>query len=470
MSKTRANGEGSIRRRADGRWEVRISLGIDFATGQPKRISRYAATQEEAVKLLHELSYIKNTVPRHFNNITLGEWLSLALNTYMKNSLKQSTYNSYESYIRIHFKPALGNLALHDLTPRVLQEFYNYKYEVEGLAPKTITNLNLFLHKALSYAKAEGYIPGNPAECINLPRGPKPQIEILTRDEQARLVHTSYRDRYGVFVRLVLFTGLRLGELLGLRWEDVDFRDGMLYVRRTLNRLNKINPANGQHSTEIVIGTPKSENSTRSIPLLPMALRDLTEWRHIQQNDQQTAGAAYQSSGMIVTNPLGGWIEPRTFKDYYDRMLKSAGLRHFTLHALRHTFASRAMEQGMDPKTLSTILGHYSVSFTLDTYAHVLTDHKKEGMALMEELCHIEPITDTLSYPIIVTMQEDGEMLFEAPDFPAFSFAGIDFQSGIAYMREQIQEEVLTALYPPTPSLPGQLPIAANQLIMQIHV
>ena len=204
MPSKRANKEGNIRHRADGRWEVRVTIGIDFATGEPKRISRYASTQEEAVKLLHELSFIRDTAPRNFQTVTLGEWLDLCLEVYMKNTLKQSTYLSYESYIRVHLKPALGDIQLRDLSPRLLQQYYNYKAETEGLAPKTIVNINLFLHKALSYAVSEGYIPSNPAESINLSRGQKPQIEILTRDEQAQLIQASYQHRYGVFVRLVL--------------------------------------------------------------------------------------------------------------------------------------------------------------------------------------------------------------------------------------------------------------------------
>ena len=431
MSNKRANKEGNIRLRADGRWEVRVTIGIDFATGEPKRVSRYASTQEEAVKLLHELSFIRDTSPKNFQTITLGEWLDLCLEVYMKNSLKQSTYLSYEGYIRIHLKPALGNIQLRDLSPRLLQQFYNYKAETEGLAPKTIVNINLFLHKALSYAVAEGYIQSNPAASINLSRGNKPQIEILTRDEQLRLFQASYQHRYGVFIRLVLFTGLRLGELLGLRWEDLDVQSSMLHIRRTLNRLNKIDrPASpGENTTEIVIQTPKTQNSIRSIPLLPAVVQDLMNWRTVQKNDQIATGDRYQDSGMIVTNQSGGYIEPRTFKDYYNQILNIAGLRHLTFHALRHTFASRAMEQGMDVKTLSVLLGHYSVSFTLDTYAHVLNDHKVEGMALMEDLYTAESASvHELFYPIIVTMQKEGEMLLEAPDFPQVQFCGTDFE------------------------------------------
>lgn len=387
MVRTKANGEGNIRQKADGRWEVRITVGIDFATGKPKRISKYAATQAEAVKLLHRLSVLRDTTPKIFQTVTLGEWLEFCLEFYMKNTLKQSTYIGYVGYIRNHLVPALGNMLLIDLTPRVLQGFYNYKKD-SGLAPKTIININLFLHRALEYAVREGYITSNPASAVNLPHGPKPQIEILTRDEQMQLMRCSYQHRYGVFVRLVLFTGLRLGELLGLRWEDADMQIGMLHIRRTLNRLNKIQrPTDpSECTTEIVVQTPKSQNSFRSIPLLPDVLHDLQVWRDVQQQDQILAGAAYQHSGFIVTNPLGGYIEPNTFRDYYINLLALAGLRPFTFHALRHTFATRALEQGMDAKTLSMLLGHYSVAFTLDTYAHVLDDHKRENMALMGSL------------------------------------------------------------------------------------
>ena len=436
-------------------------------------VAWYAATKEEAVKLLHQLSFMRDTSPNRFQIVTLGEWLDMCLEIYMKQTLKQSTYNSYESYIRVHLKPTLGHLALQDITPRLLQQFYNYKTESEGLAPKTLININLFLHKALSFAVAEGYLKTNPAEAINLSRGPKPQIEILTRDEQAQLIRATYHHRYGVFIRLTLFTGLRFGELLGLRWEDIDFQMGLLHVRRTLNRLNKKERPTtpGENTTEIVMQTPKSENSCRSIPLLPMAAQDLIMWKSTQAQDQATAGEQYADSGMIVTNPYGGYIEPRTFKKHYDQILELSGLRHFTFHALRHTFATRAMEQGMNPKTLSDILGHYSVSFTLDTYAHVLIEHKKIGMALMEDLYDMAPPSvQPSTYPLIITTQEDGLLFFTAPDFPTISFMGADFQGGIQYIKERMEEELLTSIMHPMATPIAEIPTGPNQVVVQVTI
>ena len=471
MSKIRANKEGSIRKRDDGRYEVRVTIGYDFATGQSKRISKYANTEEEAVRILHELSYTHDTNPNIFHSMTLEAWLTLCLETYIKRNIKQSTYSSYESYIRVHLVPALGKIRLQELTPRLLQDYYNYKADVEKLSPKTIRNINLFLHRALDFAASEGYISSNPASAVNLPSGERPKIEILTRDEQMQLVRASYQHRYGIFVRLVLFTGLRMGELLGLRWEDVDFQGRFLHIQRTLNRLRKtVQPTNpNEPTTEIVIQTPKSQNSIRTIPLLPQVLQDLQNWKAIQQTDSVAAGGNYIETGMIVTNPFGGHIEPRTFKDYYNQILAMAGLRHFTFHALRHTFATRALEQGMDVKTVSIILGHASVSFTMDTYTHVLNDHKQESMALMEDLFNA---TQTASpdqvYPVIVTPVPDGTVDLTMPDFPQITCVSMDLVQSLTDIQEQLHEALLINICPPLPTPISMIPTTPGQMVLQI--
>ena len=323
--------------------------------------------------LLNQMSFMNDTSPNNFTRVTLGDWLDLCLEVYMKNTIKQSTYLSYESYIRVHLKPALGDVVLQELTPRMLQLFYNYKAESEGLSAKTIVNLNLFLHRALKFAVAEGYINSNPASSVNLPSGGRPQITILTRDEQMCLIQGSYQHRYGVFIRLVLFTGIRLGELLGLRWEDVDVHGRRIYIRRTLNRLNKTQkPKNPQEaSTEIVIQTPKSQNSIRSIPLLPQVLQDLQGWQKVQQSDRLAAGEAYENSGFLVTNPLGGYVEPRTFKDYYNQILQLSGLRHFTFHALRHPYVKHTTKKYFLQKQKSQTIKHTAMVWDSGFFNHL---------------------------------------------------------------------------------------------------
>ena len=465
----KGHNEGSIRQRKDGRWEVRISAGTGFRTGKPKRISKYAKTRAEAVKILQEMEY-----EYHFHHkidpasMTVTYWLNFWLITYMKNSLKQSTFVSYETYIRKHFAPAFQNTKLKELTSWGLQDFYNYKLNTEGLSPKTIINMHRCLHKALKQAVLEHFIDFNPCDGVNLPKNEKPEIQVLTRQQQERLMYASYQHRYGIFIRLTLMTGIRLGELLGLRWENVDLRSGTIHIRQTLNRLKKTDYDGTGTSTEIVFQTPKTKNSVRSIPLLPQLINDLQQWRNVQISDANLAGSAYQDSGLIVTNPLGGCIEPRTFKDYYDQILQMAGIGHFTFHALRHTFATRALEQNMDSKTLSSILGHYSVAFTLDTYAHVLDSQKRESMKVMEEFYTAPEMPQNRIYPIVVTPIPNG-FLLNAVDFDDITVKASTIEEGhqciLSAVTEAIEED-----YPPLPTPLDEINTMPGEFLIMITI
>lgn len=468
MSTRRNNNEGSIRERKDGRFEVRVTAGFDFSTGKRKRISYYEKTKADAVRKLQEEEY-----KIHFRNLVdptstkLIDWLRMWLETYMKNSLKQSTYVSYKGYIENHLAPAFQNIKLKDLTPRLLQDFYNYKLNDCGLSPKTISNLHRCLHKAMNQAVLEHFIEYNPCDAVSLPRNDKPQIEILTREEQQQLMFTSYNFRYGIFIRLTLATGIRLGELLGLRWEDIDFRNNMLHIRRTLNRLPKVDYNGTGNSTEIVIQEPKTKNSVRSVPVMKVILNELQQWRSVQISDSRTNEGAYNDSGFIVTNETGGYIEPRTFKDYYDEILTAANLGHYTFHALRHTFATRAMEQGMDAKTLSILLGHYSVAFTLDTYTHVLDSQKHEEMACMEELFAKPTIPQNQMYPVIVTPSPNGFIL-NPVDFEDLSIEADNIQYGLDCIRNAIISKLI-GLFPPQPTPSNELVLNVGEFVLMVN-
>ena len=441
MPRKRGNGEGSIRKRADGRYEIRVSAGIDPATGKYKKVSKYYDTKTEALKAMHRLyEDVKAKNGSASGNYTLVQWLEHWLEKYMKNSIKQSTYISYRGYIKNHFEPSFGKCKLQNFTPAMLQEYYNFKYQ-SGLSPKTIRNMNMCLHKALSQACKEGLITVNVSECVELPKGKKPEITVLTVEQQQKLISVSYEYRYGIFIRLALVTGLRLGELLGLRWQDIDLLGKRLYVRQTLNRLRKYDTDEGEDVTEIVFGTPKSENSKRSVPLLPIAVSDLKAWKKVQIKDREKLPGFYEDSGLIVTNEFGKYIEPRTFKDYYDKILKAAGMEGLTFHALRHTFATRALENGMDAKTLSIILGHYTVSFTLDTYAHVLDGFKEKEMQKLSGL-YTQNISDDNSGYGIIFSSSDGIFNAVSADFKNLKTADRDMNVCINNMKNLLRNHI----------------------------
>lgn len=197
-------------------------------------------------------------------------------------------------------------------------------------------------------------------------------------------------------------------------------------------------------------------------------MNELQQWRKIQIDDARNAGELYNDSGFIVTNPIGGYIEPRTFKDYYDEILEASGLGHYTFHALRHTFATRAMEQGMDAKTLSTILGHYSVAFTLDTYTHVLDNQKHEEMNLMEELFNMPSMSQHHSYPVIVTPSPNGFIL-NPVDFEELKIEADNIQYGINCIQSAITQKLATT-YTPSPTPANELILNAGEFVVIINV
>ena len=334
----RGHNEGNIRQRADGRWEVRLSAGIDYKTGKPRRTSTCCNTRQEAIAILQQQAHeVRTQGWRDPMSVTLGEWYEYWLDTYMKDTVKQSTYASYRSYLNKHFC-VLGKILLKKFEPHTLQEFYNYKFREEGLSPKTLRNYHMALHKCLQQAVKERLLVYNPCDAVTLPGGEKPEISVFTNDQQRALVQASYRHRYGVFIRLDLCTGLRMGELLALKWEDIDFSTAQLHVRRTINRLAKYEAHDGENKTEIVFGTPKTKNSRRTIPLTRTIADELARWKQQQARDKIRAEDKYTDDDFIVTNEFGHYFEQKTFKDYYDRLLNDADIGHFTFHALRHPY------------------------------------------------------------------------------------------------------------------------------------
>ena len=242
-----------------------------------------------------------------------------------------------------------------------------------------------------------------------------------------------------------------------------------LHVRRTINRLAKYEAHDGENKTEIVFGTPKTKNSRRTIPLTRTIADELARWKQQQAQDKIRAGDKYTDDGFIVTNEFGHYFEQKTFKDYYDRLLKDADIGHFTFHALRHTFATRALERGMDYKTLSSILGHYSVAFTMDTYVHSMDEHKRREMDKMNDMFGMQYSisVENQPYPVLCTLSADG-CTAHVPDFPKIVITASTLDAALLEVKQQIQKALRQYKNPPIPTKQEQIVVPNNSVLVLV--
>lgn len=389
MGKKKANGEGSITKRKDGRYMGRYTV-------ESKRKAVYGDSFEEVRRKLNEiLNEIAKGAYIEPNKYSVEKWLRDWLELYALPTVKRSTYISYEGYVRLHLVPELGQVKLTSLSTEDLQRFFKKKSgsgTKGGLAPKTLRNIYNMLHAALDQAVIDRKIIRNPILGVKLPKVKAKEMRVLSPEEQTALQEAVSRaeEIHAYGITFAVNTGLRLGELLGLQWKDVNKKEHCIHIRRTLGRLQKVGEKGrlvqksaGVTSTEIVVRSPKSDLSKRKIPLFDELWKDLMAYKEKQDALKDTLGKAYHDEDYVFATPLGAACDPKVYQTLFKRVVADAGIEPTNFHALRHTFATRALESGMDIKVLSTILGHAQASTTLNLYAHALPDHKKDSMEKM---------------------------------------------------------------------------------------
>jgi len=361
--------------------------------------------------------------------MTLYDWLLVWLNKYEKMSIKRTTYVNYEGHIMNHFI-VFQDTELNDITTPDLQDFFNGQIGL-GFSAKTVRNMAMIIRKALKQAVVTGLVNQNCALNVTLPKVVKREILVLTHEQEETLIRESYFFRFGTFVRLVLCTGLRLGEVLGLQWDDIDFCRNELKIRRILHRCKNYDPT-VKHTTSIYLDEPKTAKSKRIIPLPSNAVDDLKAWKEKQSGE-------IRNPVFVVTSPEGKALDPTTFKKYYNRLLEKCGIKGITFHALRHTFATNALENGMDVKVLSEILGHASVSFTLDTYTHVLNTFKRQNMDLMNNI-----YPNKTSKRLVLSFKPfKNQYVVSIPGNTDYTFIADSIQDGIDYINTKKDAIVL---------------------------
>ncbi len=266
MPKRRGHGEGTIRQRPDGSWEARVTVGVQD-DGKPKRLSFYGKDRKDvAAKLAKAVTELNTGTFVEPAKTTLKNWYNTWLWEYKKPSLKAASFTRYESLSRVHILPALGDMFIKDIRPEHIQKLINDKSKT-GLSPRTLKYIHVTLHNSFEQAMKNGLIMRNVADAVTLPQQKKKEIQVFTPAEQVRFMEAVKGNRLEAAFILDLFTGLRLGELLALTWDDIDFKEGVLRVSRTIQRV-KTYKETGNKSEVVIQDSPKTKAGFRSIPIL----------------------------------------------------------------------------------------------------------------------------------------------------------------------------------------------------------
>jgi integrase len=371
MSK-KANGEGSIfQRKSDGRWSASITLPngkrkhylSNHRDEVAKQLRAALKGQDDGLPIITE----RQTVAQF-----LQRWLAGA-----KPSIRERTWVRYEQYVRLHLEPKLGKLALTKLSPQQLQNLYADRLEA-GLSPTTVHHLHATIHKALEQAVKWGLVGRNVADLVEPPRIARYEIRTLSPDEANLLLDAAQDDRLEALYVLALTTGLREGELLGLRWRDVDLEGAAVEVRGSLQRV----------PTGFIIAEPKTNKSRRRVGLTDDAIAALRQHRARQSAERLRLGTAWTNEhDLVFTDGSGKPIDATKFlRTSFAPLLKRAGLPPMRFHDLRHTAATLLLGRGIHPKIVSEMLGHSQVGITLDLYSHVTPTMQREATAAMQAI------------------------------------------------------------------------------------
>ena len=372
--KRRSNGEGSITKLKNGRYMGKIMLGRK-ADGKPNRKTVYGETQTEVLKKINELIYEYNHgIYVEPNRMMFGEWLKIWLTTFKKKKLKSRTYDTYETQINTHITPTLGTLALKDITPFHIQEFYNNLFD-NNLAAATVRKIHQIIKPALAKAEEQGLIRNNPAaKGIELPPLVQKPVTAFSVGEQAIFFDTAKNYTYYDAFLFAVNTGLRSGELLALQWDDIDFINGYVNVNKTLTLIkDRDKQSKNSYILKIKDGT-KTKAGVRKIPLTKRCIRMLKQLK--LKNIAKTQ--------LVFPSRNGTYINPRNFLRCFKTICEKAELEGYNCHTLRHTFATRCFERGIPVKIVSRWLGHKKVQHTLDIYTHVMPDEEKKAIEKLE--------------------------------------------------------------------------------------
>ena len=362
--KKRANGEGTITRRKDGRWQAALYKP------DGDRKFYYGATRDEVhEQLVKAQNALMDGLPLPDEKVTLGEYLDYWLDSLRKlGSIRRNTWDSYEGYVRVHIKPMLGKTPLAKLRPTHVQQFMTERLSA-GVSPHSVRYCRVVLRAALGQAIKLGLVVRNAAALTSPPKIATSHVaKPLTADEARRLVEGLETDRLKALHVLMLYLGLRQGEALGLRWSDLDLDAGICHIRTELVRHD------GQYQLEDL----KTDKSRRDLPLNTHLVKLLRDHHTAQNKEQLKASKWHNEWALVFTTPDGRPLHQSVVTHQFQEALERLGIEKRRHYDLRHTTASLLIDQGAELRDVMEQLGHSQISLTANTYGHIFLDRKKK--------------------------------------------------------------------------------------------
>lgn len=376
----RANGEGSIRKRKDGKWLVTFPTGLYKENGKRDLIYKYCATQAEAVEALRQLQSEKAMGVCHSKAaVKTGDWINTWIEKHKAPKLAPSTLTSYRNNFRVHIKPYVGEVALKELTT----------YHIQKMLDSMVGSLSLFvkvynvIHGALEKAVELGMIPRNPCKGVAFPAEDKEDMRVLTQEEQQRFIEALDGEYYRVMLLTYLYTGMRAGECIPLQWKDVDLSKRTIRVNKKAILYHDFSKHSAKQEVQDFC---KTKSSKRTVAITAGLAAILAEHKEEMKKRVAALGLEWSEDSLVFWNTRNKIVQYGNLKESLNKIYRKAGIENATMHTLRHTYATRCFEAGVDIKAISEQLGHANVKTTYNIYVHLLEDTKVKEIDKLSEI------------------------------------------------------------------------------------
>ncbi|MBM6887586.1 tyrosine-type recombinase/integrase [Pseudoflavonifractor phocaeensis] len=399
----RANGEGSIRKRKDGKWLVTFPTGRYLASGKREYIYKYCADQATAVKALQQLQSEKAMGVCHSKvAVKTGVWIETWIEKHKAPHLASSTLTSYRNNYRVHVEPFVGKIALKDLTTYHIQK----TLDSMGGSFSLFVKVYNVIHGALEKAVELGMIPRNPCKGVAFPKDDRKDVWALTKEEQQRFIAALDGEYYRVMLLTYLYTGMRIGEGIPLLWSDIDLE------RRTIRVTKKAivrHDFEAHSAKQEVQDKCKTKSSKRIIVITSGLASILVEHKEVMRNRAKQLGEEWSEDSLVFRNSRGNMVYSRNLQEVLYRILDKAGIKGATMHTLRHTYATRCFEAGVNIKAISQQLGHKDVKTTYDIYVHLFEDTKAKEIDKLSEIDKFIASEEATESAVVIPFPEKGK-------------------------------------------------------------